>query len=146
MFGAASGAGCAIMARMGEERGRDDEGDGRPRNLGELARRMAVLYADHADLYDSLGATFRELHPMIDVLAARHPELPSRDKVVADIEATAYRLRTAQRLHGEVARAHDAMMAGGGPQDTQAYAEYQETMKMLVTLFPDFKGGSELGT
>ncbi|MGH3431482.1 MAG: hypothetical protein ACRDQB_01455 [Thermocrispum sp.] len=78
--------------------------------------------------------------------AIAHAEgMPTPAEMAEDHRTMAYRAKTFQYVHAEAVRAHEAMIAAGGPDDPAAYSAYEEVMARLMALIPDF-GEPDLGT
>ncbi|GAB3489716.1 hypothetical protein [Amycolatopsis cihanbeyliensis] len=114
---------------------RDEQGAA-GHSWGDGLREQSATLADLADGHDRITERLR-------VIADQARDWPGDLDLVRELAersaTAAYRLRTMQSLHAEQARAYEAMMAAGGPENAEAYAAYQETTDRHCALLPDFE-------
>ncbi|MGH3433641.1 MAG: hypothetical protein ACRDQB_12480 [Thermocrispum sp.] len=104
--------------------------------LGDRLRELSAFAADAADSQQDIARTMRYLEACLQGSLHGGADSAPVPRIAWVFESMAYRMRTFQLLNAEVARAHDAMVAAGGPSNARAQAEFSETLAWATALLP----------
>ncbi|MGH3436191.1 MAG: hypothetical protein ACRDRN_06950 [Sciscionella sp.] len=97
---------------------------------------LSAHCAEHADRVSALTEQHREILDALDV----HP-VP---ELIRSFRRMAERTRLLSQIEAAQALAYDQMMAAGGPDDADAYADYAASTQRHIALLPDGDPGENL--
>ncbi|HWE89032.1 MAG TPA: hypothetical protein VG317_06160 [Pseudonocardiaceae bacterium] len=109
-----------------------------PKDFGEFARRYAAFWADIADTFADTQNLFKDMAEKNPGLI-RFAELGQlTNNIISTTAAGEQKMRLMGQISAGMSLAYDEMMAAGGPDNAEAYAQYTETSEWLAALVPRF--------